>query len=151
MQTFVPSDPDFDRRVRTSFARQNIMSLLQATIVRVAPGQVDVALPVRPELGQQHGFVHAGVVTAIVDTACGYAALTLVPPGTGVLSIEFKTNLLAPARGSTLNARARVLKPGRNICVCAGDVFALDDHGETLVATMLATIMVVRGRPGLVD
>jgi uncharacterized protein (TIGR00369 family) len=151
MQPFVPSDPDFDRRVRASFARQNFMSSLQATIARVAPGQVDIALPVRPELGQQHGFVHAGVVTAIVDTACGYAALTLMPPGAAVLSIEFKTNLLAPARGSTLNARARVLKPGRNIFVCAGDVFALDDRGETLVATMLATMMVVRDRPGLVD
>ncbi len=141
MQTFVPSDPEFDRRVRSSFARQNIMALLQATIARVAPGQVDIALPVRPEVTQQHGFVHAGVVTTIVDSACGYAALTLMPPGAGVLSIEFKTNLLAPARGKSLSARARVLKPGRNIFVCAGDVFALDDSGETIVGTLLATMM----------
>ncbi len=151
MQTFTPSDPDFERRVRESFARQNIMALLQATIARVAPGEVDIALPVRAELSQQHGFVHAGVVTTIVDSACGYAALTLMPPGAGVLSIEFKTNLLAPARGTSLSARARVLKPGRNIFVCTGDVFALDERGETLVATMLATMMVVRDRPGLVD
>jgi uncharacterized protein (TIGR00369 family) len=152
MQTFVPSDPDFERRVRASFARQNVMALFQATLSRVAPGQVDIALPVRPEVSQQHGFVHAGVVTAIVDSACGYAALSLMPPGTGVLSIEFKTNLLAPARGTSLSARGRVLKPGRNIFVCAGDVFALDEAGgETLVATMLATMMVVRDRPGLVD
>ncbi len=151
MQTFPPSDPDFERRVRASFARQAMMSLLQATVARVAPGQVDNALPVRPELGQQHGFVHAGVVTAIVDTACGYAALTLMPAGTGVLTVEFKVNLLAPAGGSALNARARVLKPGRSIFVCAGDVYALDDRGETLVATMLATMMVVRDRPALVD
>ncbi|MGZ3446771.1 MAG: PaaI family thioesterase [Myxococcaceae bacterium] len=79
--------------VRASFARQAMMSLLQATVERVAPGQVDIALPVRPELSQQHGFVHAGVVTAIVDTACGYAALTLIPAGTGVLTVEFKMNL----------------------------------------------------------
>lgn len=151
MQTFVPSDPDFERRVRASFVRQNVMSLFQATLARVAPGQVDIALPVRSELCQQHGFVHAGVVTSIVDSACGYAALSLMPPGTGVLSIEFKTNLLAPAKGLSLSARGRVLKPGRNIFVCAGDVFALDDGGETLVATMLATMMVVRDRPGLVD
>ena len=151
MQTFVPSDPDFERRVRASFARQNVMSLFQATLARVAPGQVDIALPVRSELCQQHGFVHAGVVTSIVDSACGYAALSLMPPGTGVLSIEFKTNLLAPAKGASLSARGRVLKPGRNIFVCAGDVFALEDGGETLVATMLATMMVVRDRPGLVD
>ncbi len=137
--------------MRESFARQNIMALLQATIARVAPGEVDIALPVRAELSQQHGFVHAGVVTTIVDSACGYAALTLMPPGAGVLSIEFKTNLLAPARGTSLCARARVLKPGRNIFVCTGDVFALDERGETLVATMLATMMVVRDRPGLVD
>ncbi len=151
MQTFVPADPDFDRRVRASFARQAMMSLLQATVARVAPGRVDIALPVRPELGQQHGFVHAGVVTAIADSACGYAALTLMPAGTGVLTVEFKMNLLAPAGGSALSARARVLKPGRNIFVCAGDVHALDDQGETLVATMLATMMVVRDRPALVD
>jgi uncharacterized protein (TIGR00369 family) len=151
MQTFVPSDPDFDRRVRASFAKQNVMTLFQATVARVAPGHVDIALPVRAELSQQHGFIHAGVVTAIVDSACGYAALTLMPPGAGVLSIEFKTNLLAPAKGESLIARARVLKPGRNICVCAGDVFAIDGRGETLVATMLATMMVVRDRPGLVD
>ena len=152
MQTFVPPDPDFERRVRASFARQNVMALFQASLARVAPGQVDIALAVRPELSQQHGFVHAGVVTAIVDSACGYAALSLMPPGTGVLSIEFKTNLLAPARGVSLSARGRVLKPGRNIFVCAGDVFAVDAQGgETLVATMLATMMVVRDRPGLVD
>lgn len=151
MQTFVPADPDFERRVRASFARQTMMSLLQATVARVAPGQVDIALPVRPALSQQHGFVHAGVATAIVDTACGYAALTLMPSGTGVLTVEFKMNLLSPAGGSALSARARVLKPGRSIFVCAGDVYALDGHGETLVATMLATMMVVRDRPALVD
>lgn len=146
--TFAPQDPDFDRRVRESFAKQNAMALFQAELVRVAPGEVDVALPVRPEVGQQHGFVHAGVVTAIVDTACGYAALSLMPPGAGVLSIEFKTNLLAPAKGKRLLAKGRVLKAGRTVSVCAGDVFS--DDG-TLVATMLATMMVVRDRPGLVD
>lgn len=143
-----PTDPDYERRVRASFAKQNVMTLFQASLARVAPGEVDVTLPVRPEVGQQHGFVHAGVVTSIVDTACGYAALSLMPPGAAVLSIEFKTNLLAPAKGKQLLAKGRVLKSGRNIFVCAGDVFS--DDGA-LVATMLATMMVVRDRPGLVD
>lgn len=143
-----PTDPDYERRVRASFAKQNVMTLFQASLARVAAGEVDVTLPVRPEVAQQHGFVHAGVVTSIVDTACGYAALSLMPPGAAVLSIEFKTNLLAPAKGKQLLAKGRVLKSGRNIFVCAGDVFS--DDG-TLVATMLATMMVVRDRPGLVD
>lgn len=151
MASFVAPDPDFERRVRASFEKQQVMGLLQARLSRVAAGEVDVELPVRAEVTQQHGFVHAGVVTTIVDSACGYAALSLMPPGTGVLSVEFKTNLLAPAKGEWLIARARVLKPGRNITVCAGDVFAVEGGKETLAATMLATMMVVRDRPGLVD
>ncbi|MFT3839062.1 MAG: PaaI family thioesterase [Myxococcaceae bacterium] len=151
MASFEASDPDFERRVRASFAKQQVMALLQARLARVAAGEVDVELPVRPEVTQQHGFVHAGVVTTIVDSACGYAALSLMPVGAAVLSVEFKTNLLAPAKGERLIARARVLKPGRNITVCAGDVFAVAGGKETLAATMLATMMVVRDRPGLVD
>jgi uncharacterized protein (TIGR00369 family) len=151
MASFEPADPNFEKRVRGSFARQQIMTLLKAKVVRVAAGEVDVELAVRPEVTQQHGFVHAGVVTTIVDSACGYAALSLMPAGTGVLSVEFKTNLLAPAKGERLVAKARVLKPGRNITVCAGDVFAVDGGKETLAATMLATMMVERDRPGLVD
>src|SRR5690349_23737575 len=95
-----PPDPAYADRVRASFARQQIMHLIGATLTRVEPGAVEIHLPFRADLSQQHGFVHAGVITTIVDSACGYAALTLVPPATGVLSIEFKANFLAPARGS---------------------------------------------------
>jgi uncharacterized protein (TIGR00369 family) len=147
----VPPDPSYAARVRASFDRQTIMATIGARLERVAPGEVDVRLPVRPDLAQQHGFVHAGVVTTIVDSACGYAALTLMPPGAAVLSVEFKVNLLAPAAGVALVARGRVLKPGRTISVCTGEVSAIDAAGaEKLVATMTATMMVVQGR-GLAD
>ena len=147
-----PADPRFEERVRASFARQAIMATLGARLERVAPGEVDVRLPFRADLAQQHGFLHAGVVTTIVDSACGYAALTLMPPGSAVLSVEFKVNLLAPADGVAVIARARVLKAGRTITVATGDVFAIAANGaETLAATMTATLMVVSGRPGLAD
>jgi uncharacterized protein (TIGR00369 family) len=150
MASFEPADPAFDSRVRTSFARQQLMATLGATLERVAPGEVDVRLPFQPSLSQQHGFLHAGAVTAIVDTACGYAALTLMPPGAAVLSIEFKVNLLAPGRGDSFLARGRVLKAGRTITVCAGEVHASVRGEERLVASMTATMMCVRDR-GLGD
>ncbi len=151
MPRFVPLDPAFESRVRASFTRQRAMATLGAVLQRVDPGEVDILLPFRDDLTQQHGFLHAGVVTAVVDTACGYAALTLMPPGGAVLSIEFKVNLVAPAEGEEAVARGRVLKPGRTITVCAGDVLARARGEERLVATMLATMMVVRDRPGLAD
>ena len=104
----------------------------------------------RPDLAQQHGYVHAGVIATIADSACGYAALTVMPDDAGVLSIEFKINMLAPADGTRLIARGKVIRPGRNIVVCGANVHAERDGREKLVATMLGTIMVVRGR-GLVD
>ncbi len=141
MGDFNPRDPDYERRVRESFARQRAMETLGMRLVRVAPGEVEIALDFRPGLTQQHGYVHAGVVAAAADTACGYAALTLTDAGSEVLSIEFKLNLLSPAAGESFVARARVVRAGRNITVCAGDVFALKGGGEKLVATMLATMM----------
>lgn len=149
MTTHVPRDPGFEARVRDSFARQRAMDTLGARLVRVAPGEVEVDLPFREELTQQHGFLHAGIVTTVLDTACGYAAFTLMPADAAVLSIEFKTNLLAPARGELLRARARVVRAGRTITVCAGDGWMLDGGEERHVATMLATMMTVRGREGL--
>lgn len=128
------------RRVAESFARQEFMATLGARLESVKPGEVEVALDVRPALLQQHGFVHAGVVSAIADTAAGYAALSLQPPGTEVLTAEFKLNLMAPARGTRLVARARVLRAGRTLTVAAADVFALQDGQETCVATLLGTI-----------
>ncbi len=151
MPQFEPQDPAFERRVRDSFARQRVMETMGATLLRVAPGEVDIELPFREELTQQHGFLHAGVVTTIVDSACGYAALSLMPPGAGVLTIEFKLNLLAPASGERMIARGRVTKPGRTINVSSGDVYAVQDGQEKLVATMLATIMTIHNRPGVTD
>jgi uncharacterized protein (TIGR00369 family) len=151
MASFQPADPAFEPRVRASFARQQMMTTLGATLERVAPGEVDVRLPFQPALTQQHGFLHAGAMTTVVDSACGYAALTLMPPGAAVLSVEFKVNLLAPGEGEAVLARGRVLKAGRTITVCSGEVVALRDGAETLVATMTATMMTVRERPGLSD
>lgn len=143
---FEPLDPAFEQRVRESYARQRLLTTLGASLERVAPGEVDIRLPFRPDLSQQHGFMHAGAMTSVVDTACGYAALTLMPADAAVLSVEFKVNLLAPGRGEAVVARARVLKPGRTLSVVRGDVFAVERGEERLVATMLATMMVVRDR-----
>ncbi len=150
MPTFQASDPDFERRVRTSFARQRAMTTLGATLAHVAPGEVDVLLPFREDLSQQHGFLHAGITTAIVDSACGYAALSLMPAGAAVLTIEYKVNLLAPGQGERFLARGRVLKPGRTITVCSGEVIATHGREERLVAVMSATMMSLRDR-GLLD
>lgn len=144
-------------RVRASFEKQKIMNLLGATLTTVGQGHVEISLPFREDLTQQHGFLHAGAITTILDSACGYAALSVMPEGAGVLSIEFKTNLLAPAKGSRFIARGRVVRAGRTIVVCSGDVVALQDNKEeegkqeAMVATMLATMLVVQGRANVTD
>jgi uncharacterized protein (TIGR00369 family) len=112
---------------------------------------VDIRLPFRADLTQQHGFLHAGAMTSVVDSACGYAALTLMPPGVAVLTVEFKVNLMAPGKGEAVLAPGRALKAGRTLTICTGDVFAVAGGMETLVLTMLATMMTVRERPGLSD
>lgn len=117
------------------------MALLSASLERVEAGAVDIGLPFRTDLTQQHGFLHAAVTTAIADSACGYAALSLTPAGSEVLSIEFKVNLLRPAVGELFVAEGRVLKPGKTIIVARADVYARRDSSASLVATMLATIM----------
>jgi uncharacterized protein (TIGR00369 family) len=138
--------------VRASFGRQRAMTFLGAQLRLVEPGQTEIVLPYRQELSQQHGFIHAGIVTAVADSACGYAALSLMPPGVGVLTIEFKVNLLNPASGLRLVARGQVVKPGRTLMVCTGDVTAEQEDGAARpVALMQATIMVVRDRPGVTD
>jgi uncharacterized protein (TIGR00369 family) len=138
-------DSGFETRVRANFSRQTLMKTIGASMSKVVPGEVEIVLPFRHDLAQQHGYLHAGVVTAIVDTACGYAALSLMPKENEVLSIEFKINFLSPAKGDRLIARGRVTRSGRTITVCAGEVFALNDETETLVATMLATMIAVPG------
>ena len=143
-------ETSIEKRVRDSFARQTAMETIGASIAKVEPGEVTIELPFRPDLTQQHGFIHAGVVTMIVDTACGYAALTRMPASAAVLSAEYKINFLSPAEGEKLIARGRVLKPGRTLTVCYGEVHAKKDGNEKLVATMLAT-MITREGTGLED
>lgn len=139
-----------EKRVKESFARQTVMATIGASITGVEPGEVTIELPFRSDLAQQHGFIHGGVVTMIVDTACGYAALTRMPASAAVLTAEYKINFLSPAEGEKLIARGRVLKPGRALTVCYGDVHAVKDGQEKLVATMLATMM-TREETGLKD
>jgi uncharacterized protein (TIGR00369 family) len=139
-------DPAFAERVRASFDQQVFMGTLGARLGHVAPGEVDIELPVRDALVQQHGFVHAGALASVLDSAAGYAAFTLMPAGAAVLSIEFKVNLLEPARGAAIVARGRVVRAGRTISVCRADAVAVDGGRETLVATLTGTMMCVEGR-----
>jgi uncharacterized protein (TIGR00369 family) len=141
MPIFEPADANFERRIRSSFARQGLMEHIGARLTAVSPGAVEIELPFRADLTQQHGFVHAGIITSIVDSACGYAALSLLPAHAEVLTVEYKVNFVSPAAGPRFIGRGRVIKPGRTLTVCAGDVFAVGDGTEKLVATMLATIM----------
>ena len=140
---------DFEPRVRASFARQRVMETLGAVLTRVDPGAVEITLPYRVDLTQQHGFIHAGIVATILDSACGYAAFSLMPADVAVLTVEYKINLLRPAKGDRLVARARVVRSGKTLTVCAGDVIAQADGQENAVATMLATIMAVPQRDDL--
>jgi len=142
-----PRNPDFEARVRGSFARQNAMGLIGARMTRVEPGRVDIELPVREDLGQQHGFVHGGIVGMIADSAGGYAAFTLMPADASVLTVEYKVNMLAPAEGDLLVARGEVLKPGRSLSVVRADVWARRGDKETRVAAMQQTLMVMHGTP----
>jgi len=158
----MPRDPAFAQRVRASFERQAAMATLGATLARVAPGEVDIDLAFRPELTQQHGFLHAGVVTSVMDSACGYAALSLMEPDVAVLSVEFKVQLLAPARGKRFRAHGRVIRAGRTVTVTSAEFRVIEVSSEgpgaamagttdELVALMTGTMMTVRDRPGLVD
>jgi uncharacterized protein (TIGR00369 family) len=151
MSDLRPLDPDYAARVRGSFARQAFMRTLGVELVRLAPGEVDLAMPHRPELTQQHGYFHAGATATIADSAAGYAALSLYPPRTGVLTTEFKINLLSPAQGELFRAVGRVVRPGRKLMVCLGEVFAEAGGTRKQVALMTASMMVVDGATGLRD
>lgn len=131
-------------RIHTSFQKQTIMHTIGATLTRVEAGQVDITLPFREDLCQQHGFIHAGIITTIVDSAAGYAAYTLMPPESEVLTVEYKVNFMAPAVGDVFIARAAVKKAGRTLTVCHGDVFARRDDQEKLIVTMQATMICVQ-------
>lgn len=135
------TNPDFVQEVRDSFAEQTVMALIGATLTRVEPGVIEITLPYRADLAQQHGYVHAGIITTIADSACGYAAYTLMPVGSDVLAVEFKVNLMRPAKGETFVARAEVIKPGRTLTVVRADVHALTGEQRDLVAIMQGTMM----------
>jgi uncharacterized protein (TIGR00369 family) len=141
-----PQDPGYAARVRASFARQGAMRTLGAELTAVEPGYCAIALVPRAEIAQQHGYVHAGVVAAIVDSAGGYAGFTLFPETASVLTVEFKLNLLAPASGERLVAEGFVVKPGRTLAVTRGEVHAVHGGKRTLVALMQQTLMVMHGK-----
>jgi uncharacterized protein (TIGR00369 family) len=143
MAHFEAQDPDFEAAVRRSFDSLTLMKTVGARLLTVAPGEIEVDVPFRDELTQHHGFLAAAVLTAIADVACGYAAMSLMPPGASVLTIEYKVNFLSPAQGERMLARGRVIRPGRTVTVCAGDVVAVIAGTEKLVATMLATMATV--------
>ena len=140
-----PQDPEFRARVTTSFSRQAFIGTIGASLELVEPGEVHIALPFSKQLAQQHGYLHAGATTAIADSANGYAALTLAPPETEVLAVEFKINLMVPASAPRFLARGRVLRPGRRLSVCLAEVVAVNGADQEVIATMLATISI---RPG---
>ena len=144
-------DENYAVRIRSSFAKQGLMRTLGATLGNLSPGHVEIDIRPHPEISQQHGFIHAGAVSAIADTAAGYAALTLMPPGRGVLTTEFKINLVAPAVGDRIVARARVVKSGRTLTLAQTEVFAESNAREKLIALLTATLITVEGRDGVSD
>ena len=134
-------NPTFAEEVKSSFKQQTIMALIGAELTRVDPGHIEITLPYRADLTQQRGYLHAGIVTTIADSACGYAAYSLMPPNSEVLSVEFKVNLLRPAKGETFLAVAEVVKSGKTLTVVRADVFGIDADRRDLIATMLGTMI----------
>lgn len=146
---FEPQDPGYAERVRASFGRQGAMRTIGATLTDVQPGRAVIELPWHESLTQQHGFLHAGMVAAALDSACGYAGSTLMPADAGILTIEYKINLLAPAQGERFRMEGVVIKPGRTVTVAEGRAWALREGREKLVATMAATLMTITGRAAI--
>lgn len=148
-QRFQPADPAFAERVRASYGRQAAMRTIGAQLAAVEPGRVVIELPWAEPLTQQHGFLHAGMVATALDSACGYAAFSLMVPEAAVLTIEYKINLLAPAKGERFRMEGLVVKPGRTVTVAEGRAYAIEAGGEKLIATMGCTLMAVVGREGI--
>lgn len=146
MARFEPKNPDYRSIATDTFERQHAMRTLGISIARLEPGEVELAMAYSSDFTQQNGFVHAGIITAGLDSACGIAAFTLMPVGSDILTVEFKTNLLAPARGQRFAFRATVVKPGRTLTVCEGRAYAEHEGVETLVATMTGTLMALPRR-----
>ena|SRR5438105_649403 len=143
---FQPQDPHYEQRVRASFERQAAMKTIGASLAEIAPGRVVIELPYAAALTQQHGFLHAGMLAAALDSACGYAAFSLMPSDAAVLTIEYKINLVAPGKGQLFRMEGLVVKPGRTITFVEGRAFAIDEGREKLIATMTATEMAITGR-----
>jgi uncharacterized protein (TIGR00369 family) len=146
MPRFEPKNPDFRAVATATFERQPAMRTLGISLARLEPGEVDLSMAYSSDFTQQNGFVHAGVITAGLDNACGIAAFSLMPAGSDILTVEFKTNLLAPARGERFFFRAVVVKPGRTLTVCEARAYALADGVESLIATMTGTLMALARR-----
>jgi uncharacterized protein (TIGR00369 family) len=146
MPRFEPKNPDFHAVATATFERQPAMRTLGISLARLEPGEVELSMAYSPDFTQQNGFVHAGIITAGLDNACGIAAFTLMPADSDILTVEFKTNLLAPAKGERFLFRAQVIKPGRTLTVCEARAYALDKDTESLVATMTGTLMALAPR-----
>ena len=143
---FEPRNPEWEATVRGSFARQGVMNLIGAEMGTLAPGHCEIRLRYREDLTQQNGFFHAGITSTIVDSAGGYAGLTLMPAGSDVLTVEFKLNLLAPADGDYLVAEGQILNTGRNLVIARGEVYAIRNGNATHCATMQQTLMTMHGK-----
>ncbi len=146
---FTPKNPKFKQRVQQSFDRQQAMATLGASIIDIEAGQVSIRLPFNETLTQQHGFIHAGIISTVLDSACGYAAFSLMPVNAAVLTIEYKINLLSPAKGDWFEAVGIVKKPGRNVTVADGEVYANSGGDRKLVASMVGTLMSIYDREGV--
>ena len=146
-----PISSEIEQRIRLSFARQGLMGTIGAQLQAVRPGEVDILLPFNQALTQQHGFLHAGIVTTIADNACGFAALSMMPDDAAVLTTEFKVNFMSPAKGDHLRAIGRVVRAGRKLIVCLADVFAYEGANEKHIALMTASMMVVTAADNLRD
>ena len=149
MADFEPKDPNFAERVRASFDRQKVMATLGITIDELRAGEIVLKMPYQALYTQQHGFMHAGIISTALDSSCGYAAYSLMPQDAAVLTVEFKTNLLAPAEGDVFIFRARVIKPGRTLTLCDSQAFAIQNGSEKLIATMTGTLMALHDRENI--
>lgn len=151
MVQFEPKNPDYDARVRSSFDRQNVMRTMGISIADLSPGHIVLEMAHNDALTQQHGFLHAGIVSTALDSACGYAGFSLMPAEAAVLTAEFKINLLNPADGERFRFVAEVVKPGRTLTICEARAYAMKGQNEKLIATMTATLMALVGRAGVTD
>ena len=146
MEPFLPLDPDFESRVRASYSGLQLLADMGGRIVSLIPGIFHLDVPYSARITQQDGFLHAGIAATLLDTACGFAAYTLMPADSRVLTVEFKINMLSPAKGEYFRAEGRVIKPGRTLSVCEGKLFSIEKEKETLSAIMQATMICIQGK-----